>query len=45
MMGPMEVIVASLVQFLLALVTRYQLYMLDVLISAAVVVIFSALTT
>ena len=44
MMGVIGIVVASLVQFLLSLVTRKPLYMLDLLISVAVVVVFTALT-
>lgn len=44
MMGVMGILIASLVQFVLSLVMHQPLYMLDVLISAAVVVIFTGLT-
>ena len=44
MMGVVGVIIASAVQFVISLITRRPLYMLDMLISVAVVVIFTCLT-
>ena len=44
LMGLIGVIIASLVQLVLSLITRQPLYMLDLLISAATVVIFTGLT-
>ncbi len=44
MMGVMGIVIASVVQLVLSLITRQPLYMLDMLISAAVVVVFTALT-
>ncbi|MCR5724483.1 MAG: Bax inhibitor-1/YccA family protein [Treponema sp.] len=44
MMGVIGILIASLVQFVLSLITRQPLYLLDMLISVAVVVVFTALT-